>query len=69
MVGVVDMKHRLSTAKIEQEASQTDVNEQVLAKSPCHAVEILGREDGPDEEMRSQHRASHHYAHKADSHK
>ena len=32
----------------------------MLSKAPRHAVQILWREDGPDEEMRPQHRTRCH---------
>lgn len=32
----------------------------MLAKRPCHTVEVLWREDGPDEEVGAQECASRH---------
>lgn len=51
---------RLPRAQPEQRAAQPNVDEQVLANVPRHGVQVLWREDGPDEEVRAHRRARAH---------
>lgn len=44
----------------KQQTSKPSVNEQMLSKTPRHAVQVLWREDSPDEEVRPQRRACSH---------
>lgn len=50
----------LTRAKPEQQAAKSNVDQQMLPKTPSHAVKVLGREDGPDEEMSPQRCTSCH---------
>lgn len=44
----------------KQETSKPSVNEQMLPKTPRHAVQVLWRENSPDEEVCPQRRACSH---------
>lgn len=47
-------------AKPEEQTPKPDIYTQVLPKTPRHAVQILGREHCPDEQMSPEQRASSH---------
>ncbi|TPX17018.1 uncharacterized protein E0L32_012328 [Thyridium curvatum] len=53
-------KHFSARAEPEQDASEPEVDAQVHAQAPRHAVQVLWREDGPDEEVGAQHGAGGH---------
>ena len=38
----------------EKQATIAEINTEMLSHSPRHAIEILGRKNGPDEQMRTQ---------------
>lgn len=59
------LSSNLPGAYPEKQATIANINTEMLPHAPRYAVEILGRKDRPDEQMRSQSCTCKHYKQKA----